>query len=144
MVDYVIFDVVRAAITDAVAYGKEIGFNTGAITVEVKNLPKANSVSNIHEFVLSESMTVGAFNNRDKVDFLRKHIHDAHVRHLKGENVAPTGWGPDTIKLGYKTLYFADEPSDYSIVVGVMGGGSEINSAIVDAILKDLPDKPRA
>ena len=140
MVDYMIFDVVRSAINEAVAHGKEIGFGTGAITVEVKNLPKANSVHATHKFVFCEAITTGDFNNTEKLEFLLNHVHDAHIRHLKGQAIPPVGWETDSIMLGYKTLFFASEPSDYSIAVGVMGAGGKINATIVQEILQSLPN----
>ena len=139
MVDYVIFDVVRLAINEAIAQGKKIGFDAGAIAVEVKNLPKANSVSPTHELIFCEAATTGAFENHDKLDFLRNHVHDSHIRHLRGENIAPMSWGADSTELRYKTLLLAEEPSDYSIAIGVMGCGHEINSQVADVVLKNLP-----
>ena len=141
MVDYMIFDVVRATINEAIEYGKKVGFESGAIAVEVKNLPKANSVTDIHEFIFCEVMTTGGFNEHEKKEFLRAHVHSAHERHLRGENIAPTGWGAAQITIGYKTLFFAEEPSDYSIVVGVMSDHTTTSQKVLDAILHGLPDR---
>lgn len=139
MVDYMIFDVVRNVISDALAYGKEHDFGDGAIAVEVKNLPKADSVTKVHSFIFCEVITTDGFNHHDKEEFLRGHVHSAHERHLRGESVAPTGWGPAAITLGFKKLVFPAEPSDYSIVIGVMGDHSATNQQVLDEVLKDLP-----
>ena len=142
MVDYMIFDVVRASMNDALACGEKIGFGDGAIAVEVKNLPKADSVTKIHEFLFSEVMTTNNFNDQ-KTEFLREHTHAAHERHLRGESIAPTGWGTGQITIGYKTLFFPEEPSDYSIVIAVMGDHTETNQKLLDAVIRSLPDRPR-
>lgn len=141
MVDYMIFDVVRATINEAIEYGKKVGFESGAIAVEVKNLPKAGSVTNIHEFIFCEVMTTDGFDQHEKTEFLRAHVHSAHERHLRGENIASTGWGPALITIGYKTLFFPDEPSDYSIVVGVMSDRTETSQKVLDVIIKGIPDR---
>ena len=138
MVDYMIF--VRATINEAIEYGKKVGFESGAIAVEVKNLPKENSVTNIHEFIFCEVMTTSDFNDHQKTEFLRAHVHSAHERHQRGENIASTGWGPALITIGYKTLFFPEEPSDYSIVVGVMSDRTKTSQQILNAVLDGIPD----
>ncbi len=138
MVDYMIFDVVREAISNALAYGKEHDFGDGAIAAEVKNLPKADSVAKVHSFIFCEVITTDGFNHHDKEEFLRGQVHSAHERHLHGESIISKGWGPAVITLGFKKLVFPAEPSDYSIVIGAMGDHSAINQQILDEVLKDL------
>lgn len=141
MVDYMILDVARKSLSDALRLGKEQGFGEGAITIEVKNLPKANSVSKIHEFAFCEVMATDNFNHQDRMDFLRSHTLDAHKRHLRGEPIPSTAWGKAPIALGYKKLHFPSEPCDYSVAVGVMGDDSHVNEMLLSQILADLPEQ---
>ena len=139
MLDYIVIEAVR----DSVAKAKELmegyGLSEGIIFAEVKNILKQTSLlPKFDGFEFCELTTVGATTDEDYCNCIRAGVHQNHLKVLDNKPVAPLGWGGSSLLVEQCELSFDTEPYNYSIIVGVIGGSKEQNTAVLRRAMDDI------
>lgn len=139
MLDYIVIEAVR----DCVAKAKELmeGYNLseGIIFAEVKNISRQTSLlPKFDGFEYCELASVGATTDEDYCDHIRAGVHKNHLKILDNKPISPFGWGGSSLLVEQCELSFDTEPHNYSIIVGVIGGSEEQNTAVLRKAMDDI------
>lgn len=132
MLDYIVIGAVRDSVAEAKELMAQYYLPEGAIFAEVRNITRQTSLLPKYDgFEFSELATVGATTDERYCAFVRANVHQDHDKILDNKPFAQSGYGRSWLSVEQCELSFDDEPCNYSVIIGVIGGNDEQNETVL-------------
>lgn len=132
MLDYIVIRAVRDSIAEAKEFMAQYYLPKGAIFAEVRNITKQTSLLPKYDgFEFSELATVGATADEQCYAFVRANVHQDHDKILDNKPITQSGYVGSWLSVEQCELSFDDRPYNYSVIIGVIGGNEEQNTAVL-------------